>query len=505
MKNVRLMSLFLMAELAQRATQIRQITEEGLRVDEIQRQRVQRAAASWFYFGGGTLLVLAGLLSSALLAQETGHGLLVSTYDRYEATRDTLTKNIITFGTLGFGSADIDKPFLPESIARASLYGIEPKSIANFNYSNQIPLLQDVLLHVKFLHSEAEQEFTLTGKRLELLPVCRDFVASRSLALERKNTIDRCTVGLGRQSCADKETAWNLYSHQLIDFDKIIASCNTTEGILMALNKQGLLGQYSILLYNHNRTVDFLDAHIRSEIPYTNLTLDYVEGILARIHETLHTNLTSTILLDEALNYFTHRLAFNYLGTIDTLLTSQIQSYTSLKELNSQLGGRQTREEQYAKVRQRFEVERTRCIEANSQTLICRELHSQYSKVVTWINSMERFQLPLPVYFVDLSYEALLVPEITTVVSVRDFQRFRRVEEFKKNPSWSFLILMSLFGISGFIMAKMILFDCMFTYVNLLILPGEYLNEQLRYSIDKVKAKRLLITAPPDQAVLKDE
>ena len=89
-------------------------------------------------------------------------------------------------------------------------------------------------------------------------------------------------------------------------------------------------------------------------------------------------------------------------------------------------------------------------------------------------------------------------------MSVRDFQRFRRVEEFKKNPSWSFLILMSLFGIGGFIMAKMILFDCMFTYINLLILPGEYLNEQLRYSIDKVKAKRLLIGVP-DQAVLKDE
>jgi hypothetical protein len=499
-----LMSLFLMAELAQRATQIRQITEEGLRVDEIQRQRVQRAAASWFYFGGGTLLIIAGLLSSALLAQETGHGLLVSTYDRYEATRDTVTKNIITFGTMGFGSADIDKPFLPESIARASLYGIEPKSIANFNYSNQIPLLQNVLLHVKFLQSEAEQEFTLTGKRLELLPVCRDFVASRSLVFSQKNSINRCSVGLGRRTCAEKESAWNSYSYQLVEIDKIIASCDSTEGILIALSSKGLLGQYSVLLYNYNRTVAFLDSHIRSEIPYTNLTLDYVEEILERIHLGLHTNLTSTILLDEALNYYTHRLAYNYLATIDTLLTSQIQSYTSLKELNSQLGGRQTREEQYAKVRQRFEVERTRCIETNSQTLICRELHSQYTKVTMWINSMERFQLPLPMNFVDLVYEALLVPEITTVASVRDFQRYRRVEDFKKNPSWSFLILMSLFGIGGFIMAKMILFDCMFTYVNLLILPGEYLNEQLRYSIDTVKAKRLLITVPA-APLLKDE
>jgi hypothetical protein len=74
---------------------------------------------------------------------------------------------------------------------------------------------------------------------------------------------------------------------------------------------------------------------------------------------------------------------------------------------------------------------------------------------------------------------------------VRDFQRFKKVEYFKAHPSTSFLVLTGVVGIGAFILIKLVCFDFLSVYLNLLILPGEYMNIRMRYSIEELKMRQL--------------
>jgi hypothetical protein len=127
-------------------------------------------------------------------------------------------------------------------------------------------------------------------------------------------------------------------------------------------------------------------------------------------------------------------------------------------------------------------------------TLLCRTLSEKRGQVITWVHNIERFQLPLPANFLKDAYQALLTSEITTIITIRDFRRFQRIHEFKKNPSAAFLILTSAIGIAAFIVAKLLLFDLPYTYIRLLILPAEYMTERIQYSIDTLREKRLMLT-----------
>jgi hypothetical protein len=109
--------------------------------------------------------------------------------------------------------------------------------------------------------------------------------------------------------------------------------------------------------------------------------------------------------------------------------------------------------------------------------------------VITWINNIERFQLPLPANFIQVAYQTLMMSEITSMSSIRDFQRYERIEMFRKNPSYAFLILTGIMGIGLLIMGKLILFDLPYTYLRLLLLPAEYVTKRIQFSIDELQTK----------------
>ena len=65
-------------ELAQRATTIRRIAEEGLLYDEVLRKKQQNAWKSWvLYVGGGTVLILS-VLSSMYMTHDMIRSALIS-------------------------------------------------------------------------------------------------------------------------------------------------------------------------------------------------------------------------------------------------------------------------------------------------------------------------------------------------------------------------------------------------------------------------------------------
>ena len=452
-------SVYLMSgsELATRATQIRHIVQEGLLKDEIERQRKQQSCMSWGYFVGGLGVIIAGLAASVLIAQETGHGALVDSYNRYELMKDTMW----SYGSLGFGgAAALDSPFLPENVARACIHSNETTWHSSYYYDQEIPMLEGLLSEVEYLHSEAEQGYTLSRRRLEIIPVCKDLRSEETQLISRRDAVTRCSVSLGRAVCSDAEVLYTGIVAALETTRDLLSGCNKTEGLLTILNRRGLLPQHAILIGNYNRTLEFLENHVRSEIPYNNLTLNYIDSTLGTFSSMLSANISHTVLIDEAVSYYKNHITYSYLSMIKTLLSSHISSYHSLKETHSQLNRRHSREEHYARAE-------------------------------SWIEKMERFQLTVPANFFDMAFEALLTPELIHVSSVRDFQRFKKVEYFKAHPSTSFLVLSGVVGIGAFILIKLIFFDFLSVYLNLLILPGEYMNIRMRYSIEELKMRQL--------------
>ena len=483
-------SVYLMSgsELATRATQIRHIVQEGLLKDEIERQRKQQSCMSWGYFMGGLGVIIAGLAASVLIAQETGHGALVDSYNRYELMKDTMW----SYGSLGFGgAAALDSPFLPENVARACIHSNETTWHSSYYYDQEIPMLEGLLSEVEYLHSEAEQGYTLSRRRLEIIPVCKDLRSEETQLISRRDAVTRCSVSLGRAVCSDAEVLYTGIVAALETTRDLLSGCNKTEGLLTILNRRGLLPQHTILISNYNRTLEFLENHVRSEIPYNNLTLNYIDSTLGTFSSMLSANISHTVLIDEAVNYYKNHIAYSYLSMIKTLLSSHISSYHSLKETHSQLNRRHSREEHYARARTRLAAELALCIEQDSTSLVCRELRQHYARAESWIEKMERFQLSVPANFFDMAFEALLTPELIPVCSVRDFQRFKKVEYFKAHPSTSFLVLSGVVGIGAFILIKLIFFDFLSVYLNLLILPGEYMNIRMRYSIEELKKRQL--------------
>jgi len=475
-------------ELATNATHIRRIVQEGLFKEELERQRKQQAFMSWGYFVGGVGVVIAGLVASVLIAQETGHGALVDSYNRYELMKDTLW----SYGSLGFGgAAALDSPFLPENVARACIHTNETSWHSSYYYDQEIPVLEGLLSEVEYLHSEAEQGYTLSRRRLEIIPVCKDLRAEEAQLIVRRDGVTRCSVSLGRAACRDAEALYTGLVADLATTHELLSGCNKTEGLLVVLHRRGLLPQHAILLGNYNRTAEFLEAHVRSNIPYNNLTLEYVESTLESFAVMLYTNISHSVLIDEAVNYYKNHIAYSYLSMIKTLLSSHISSYHSLKETHSQLNRRHSREEHYARARTRLSAELALCVEQDSSSLVCRELQRNYARTEGWIEKMERFQLSVPANFFDMAFEALLTPELIPVCSVRDFQRFKKVEYFKTHPSTSFLVLTGVVGIGAFILIKLVCFDFLSVYLNLLILPGEYMNIRMRYSIEELKMRQL--------------
>ena len=480
-------------ELATNATHIRRIVQEGLFKEELERQRKQQACMSWGYFIGGLGVIVAGLGASVLIAQETGHGALVDSYNRYELMKDTMW----SYGLLGTGA--LDKPFLPENVARACIHTNESAWHSSYYYDQEIPVLEELLSEVEYLHSEAEQGYTLSRRRLEIIPVCKDLRGEEAHLIARLDGVIRCSVSLGRAVCRDAEALYTGLMDALETTRGLLNGCNKTEGILTVLHRRGLLPQHGTLIGNYNRTMEFLEAHVRSDIPYNNLTLDYIESTLDTFAVMLANNISHTVLIDEAVSYYRNHIAYSYLSMIKTLLSSHISSYHSLKETHSQLNRRHSREEHYARARTRLAAELALCVEQDSSSLVCRELQRNYARAEEWIEKMERFQLSVPANFFDMAFEALLTPELIPVASVRDFQRFKKVEYFKAHPSTSFLVLSGVVGIGAFILIKLVCFDFLSVYLNLLILPGEYMNIRMRYSIEELKMRQL---APPAEQPL---
>ena len=475
-------------ELASKATQIRQITQEGFLMEEIQRQRKQRACISWTYFAAGFLLLVAGSTASALLAQTSGQSVLVSLYDRYETTKDSAA------WTLGFfGSSDLDTKFLPESVARACIQIPVSVDVPILNFSFEITTLEMTQTVVDFLQADAEQSVSLSKGRFAVLPICRD-LSSELVQVENQILgLTGCSFFASRTECMSAKLEYQRLTQQKLDLSALLANCNSTEGTLSALRQRLLLPQHQQIALNYNQSMKWLSQHLSSEIPFSNLTTDYIYESLRQIDSLMESNITSlAVLTQEAVTYYGNSLRFTYLSTLKTLIDGQINRWYSLKQTQSSLHQRHSREEHYSRTRTRLGVEMNRCLEQNSDSLICRELQKSFKKVDGWITVLERFQLSVPLNFFDLAFEALLTPELVSVVSIRDFQRFKKVDEFKKNPSWSFLVLSGVVGIAAFTLAKLVLYDFLSVYLNLLILPAQLINEKLTTYTEVEKVRRFI-------------
>jgi hypothetical protein len=468
--------------LAEQASVIRHIAHEGLLNDEIARLRTQRAWVSWITFAGGISFLILGALSSALIAQETGKSGLVTIYERYEAANDAMTRSLIAVTSLGFASSELDKPFLPDILARNAL---QNEVVSN---ADPLPIYSESRIsQIEYLYSEVEQAYTLAGRRIALLPICRDLQIEKISLLSELAATSLCKLSLWRESCRFRELARETLVIRKEATERLLNGCNTTEGILAAIESRGKLHGHAALKERSQKMAAAISVHLASEIPYTNLTEDYILSMLDRIDD-LKMNSTNSTLLEQAYIYYSGRIKFTFLSTIRTLIKDETESYTALREAS--LNGRHTREDFYRRARIRVQSETLQCLETNHDSLICKELVRQGSKLSSWIDTMERFQLHIPDTFFDLAFEAILTPELIPVISIRDYQRYKRVAAFSKAPSWSFLILMSLFGIGGFVLMKLLFYDFVSVYLRLLILPGEYLVERMQRSIEDLRGSR---------------
>jgi hypothetical protein len=491
-------------ELAQRATTIRRIAEEGLLYDQVLRKKQQNAWNSWaLYTGGGAVLILS-VLSSMYLTHDAIRSSLISAYARSEKTQDVITSSFFSLSSLGLIPQPIDQPFLPEPIALKTLELQEAylsTSITQANTTNlQVELQQLEVLQasVQQMLSTAEQSAKLASYHISLhsihtlLPLAVSAALANATSLYKKS----CTLSFGWEPCIQKAFEYQEALNVSLVLQSQVRRLNTTEGTLEVLYERGSLSAHPQLIANKGWVEEWYHQNLTNEIPYDTLSIAYLESIHAFIKRAMNGHIIGTELdtplAREAQTYMTSQLFHQYLALIKTLVTMSADGKRLILDSYQHIHDQDARNSQYTRAKAQVESDLAAC--GLQRTLLCQMLLEKSSQVITWVHNIERFQLPLPANFLKDAYQALLTSEITSIITIRDFRRFQRIHEFKKNPSAAFLILTSAIGIAAFIVAKLLLFDLPYTYIRLLILPAEYMTERIQYSIDTLREQRLQLT-----------
>ena len=491
-------------ELAQRATTIRRIAEEGLLYDEVLRKKQQNAWRSWaIYTGGGVVLALT-LLSSMYLTHDTIRTSLINAYARSEKTQDVITSSFFSLSSLGLIPQPIDQPFLPEPIALKTLELQDAYSKTVSTQANttglQVDLqrLEVLQASVQQLLSTAEQSAKLAAQHLSLhsihtlLPPIAAAASANASALYKKS----CTVSFGWKPCIQKAIDYEEALNVSQRLESQVHRLNTTEGTLEVLYERGILPAHPQLMANKVWVEDWYNQNLTNEIPYDTLSIEYLESIHSFMKRAINGHIIGTELdtplSRESQTFITSQLFHQYLLLIKTLITMNADGKRLILDSYQHIHDQDARNSQYTRAKMQVDSDLAAC--EFQPTLLCQMLREKKSQVITWVHNIERFQLPLPANFLKDAYQALLTSEITNIITIRDFRRFQRIHEFKKNPSAAFLILTSAIGIAAFIVAKLLLFDLPYTYIRLLILPAEYMTERIQYSIDTLREKRLQLT-----------
>jgi len=491
-------------ELAQRATTIRRIAEEGLLYDEVLRKKQQNAWRSWaIYTGSGVVLALT-LLSSMYLTHDTIRSSLINAYARSEKTQDVITSSFFSLSSLGLIPQPIDQPFLPEPIALKTLELQDAYSKTVSTQANttglQVDLqrLEVLQASVQQLLSIAEQSAKLAAQHLSLhsihtlLPPIAAAASANASALYKKS----CTVSFGWKPCIQKAIDYEEALNVSQRLESQVHRLNTTEGTLEVLYERGILPAHRQLMANKAWVEDWYLQNLTNEIPYDTLSIEYLESIHSFMKRAINGHIIGTELdtplSRESQTYITSQLFHQYLLLIKTLITMNADGKRLILDSYQHIHDQDARNSQYTRAKMQVDSDLAAC--EFQPTLLCQMLREKKSQVITWVHNIERFQLPLPANFLKDAYQALLTSEITNIITIRDFRRFQRIHEFKKNPSAAFLILTSAIGIAAFIVAKLLLFDLPYTYIRLLILPAEYMTERIQYSIDTLREKRLQLT-----------
>ena len=491
-------------ELSQRATTIRRIAEEGLLYEEVLRNKQQNAWKSWSIFIGGAVILVLSLISSMYITHDMIRSTLISTYARSEKTQDVITSSFFSLSSLGLIPQPIDQPFLPEPIALKTLELQEAYSKTNVAQTNTTSLqvdlqkLEILQASVQQMLSITEQSTKLTSQHFSLhsihtqLPSIVATVAANASILHK----NLCTVSLGWEPCLQKTLKYQQVSNLYTRLQSQARRLNTTDGTLEVLYERGILQAYPQLIRNKNWIEEWYHQNLTNEIPYDTLSIGYLESIQTFIKRAMNAHLIGTDLdtplAREAQTYLTSKLFHQYLILIKTLVTMNADGKRLILDSYQHTHDQDARNSQYTRAKNQVESDIAAC--GPQPTLLCRTLREKSGQVIVWIHNIERFQLPLPGNFLKDAYQALLTSEITTIITIRDFRRFQRIHEFKKNPSAAFLILTSAVGIAAFIVAKLLLFDLPYTYIRLLILPAEYMTERIQYSIDTLREKRTMLT-----------
>ena len=488
-------------ELAKRATAIRHIAEEGILYDEILRKKQQNAWKSWTLFTGGGLAILLSILASMYLTHDAIRTTLINTYARSEKTQDVITSSFFSLSSLGLIPQPIDQPFLPESIALKTLelqeaYRRTDTTLANTT-SLQVELqqLEILLANTQQMLSTAEHALRLSAQHFAVHSIHSILPPILTAALANTSRIqkERCRIPLGRDVCMRIEAEYERVSNTSKHLQTQSAHLNTTEGTFEVLYERGSLQAYSQLTMNRKWVENWYHQNLTNEIPYDSISIPYLESIHSFISRAMNANIVGTELDTpmgrEAHAYMVAQLFYRYLNLIKTLVSMNADGKRLILESYQHIHDREARDSQYTRAKMRVESDQSNCVEKT--TLLCSILETNRQSVITWINNIERFQLPLPANFIQDAYQALLTSEITTIITIRDFRRFQRINEFKKNPSVAFLILSAAIGLAVFIVAKLLFFDLPYTYIRLLILPAEYMTERIQYSIDTLREKRI--------------
>jgi hypothetical protein len=431
-------------------------------------------------------------------------GALISAYTRSEKTQDVITSSFFSLSSLGLIPQPIDQPFLPESIALKTLELQEAYSKTNVAQTNTTSLqvelqrLEILQASVQQMVSIAEQAAKLTSQHFSLhsihtqLPIILAAAATNASFRHR----NLCTVSFGRETCQQASSEYQQALSLYTSLQSQVRRLNTTEGTFEVLYERGILQAYPQLIANKNWIEEWYHQNLTNEIPYDALHIGYLESIQTFMKRAMNGHIIGTDLdtplARESQTYLTSLAFYRYLILIKTLVTMNADGKRLILDSYQHTHDQDARNSQYTRAKAQVDSDLAAC--ESQTTLLCRTLSEKRGQVITWIHNIERFQLPLPANFLKDAYQALLTSEITTIITIRDFRRFQRIHEFKKNPSAAFLILTSAIGIAAFIVAKLLLFDLPYTYIRLLILPAEYMTERIQYSIDTLREKRLMLT-----------
>ena len=491
-------------ELAQRATTIRRIAEEGLLYEEVLRNKQQNAWKSWSIFIGGSTILILSLISSMYMTQDMIHSTLISTYARSEKTQDVITSSFFSLSSLGLIPQPIDQPFLPEPIALKTLELQEAYSKTNVVQTNTTTLqvdlqrLEILQASIQQMLSIAEQAAKLTSQHFSHHSIHTQLPTILAAATANASILHKnlCTVSFGWEPCLQKAFKYQQASSLYTRLQSQARRLNTTEGTLEVLHERGILQAYPQLILNKAWIEEWYHQNLTNEIPYDTLSISYLDSIQTFMKRAMNgyiigTNL-DTPLAREAQTYLTSQVFHRYLILIKTLVVMNADGKRLILDSYQHTHDQDARNSQYTRAKNQVESDIAAC--GPQPTLLCRTLREKSGQVIAWIHNIERFQLPLPANFLKDAYQALLTSEITSIITIRDFRRFQRIHEFKKNPSAAFLILTSAIGIAAFIVAKLLLFDLPYTYIRLLILPAEYMTERIQYSIDTLREKRTMLT-----------